>query len=97
MFAVDRRKDASRVTFEQPLQARLVTCDGAFICECQVIDLSEKEARLKVDGKAALPEEFFLLLSSFGHPVYRRCLRQWTRGTSIGVAFFSARLSLRAC
>jgi hypothetical protein len=96
MVAFNSSKDASCVRFEQPLQARMISCDGAFICECQVLDLSEQGARLNIAAPVAHPAEFFLLLSSFGRPVFRRCLRDWSQGTLMGVTLFNKRVKLRS-
>jgi hypothetical protein len=95
MIASNRQKDAPSIRFEQPLEARLLSCDGAVICECSVLDLSESAARLKIAAPVAHPAEFFLLLSTFGRPVYRRCLRDWSEGALMGVTILNGRRSLR--
>ena len=41
----------------------------------------------KLTGHAAELSEFFLMLTEFGNPVFRRCRRKWVRGAQIGVSF----------
>jgi hypothetical protein len=61
--------------------------DGTWCRECQVIDVSETGARIGLVGAVADLREFFLLLSTFGNPVFRRCRREWVDGKQMGVSF----------
>jgi hypothetical protein len=87
MLTPERRKGASRVQFEQPLDASLMAIDGTWRCECHLIDVSETGARIELASPAAGLKEFFLLLTTFGNPVFRRCESQWIDGKRMGVKF----------
>jgi hypothetical protein len=87
MITKERRKGARRVQFEQPLDARLMAIDGTWCRECHLIDVSETGARIELASPAAELKEFFLLLTKFNNPVFRRCERQWIDGTQMGVKF----------
>ncbi len=83
----DERRKAHRVQFEKPLAAKVMAIDGTWCRECHLLDVSENGARITLEGPAAGLDEFFLVLSSFGSPVYRRCKRAWGDGSQLGVAF----------
>jgi hypothetical protein len=83
----DERRKAPRVQFERPLEAKIMAIDGTWCCECHLIDMSESGARIRLESPAAGLTEFFLVLSSFGKPVYRRCKRAWVEGAQMGVGF----------
>ena len=83
----DDRRRAPRVQFEKPLAAKVLAIDGTWCRDCHLIDVSESGARIMLEGRSAELNEFFLVLSSCGHPVYRRCRRSWVDGAQIGVAF----------
>ena len=83
----ERRKGEPRVIFEQPLDVWLMTTDGTWIGESVLIEMTDAGARLKVTGRAAALTEFFLILNSFGPPVFRHCKRVWGDGDQIGVSF----------
>jgi hypothetical protein len=87
MIATERRKGAKRVRFENPLDVRLMAIDGTWCIDSQLIDVSETEARIRMITSAAKDTEFFLLLTKFGDPVFRRCKRRWVNGTLMGVSF----------
>ncbi len=89
MSTNERRKSAPRVKFERPLAARAMAIDGTWCRECLLIDVSETGARIELKSPAAELAEFFLLLTAFGDPVYRRCTRQWVDGVLMGVTFNS--------
>jgi hypothetical protein len=82
---VERRKGPKRVKFETPLDVRVMAIDGAWCIDCQLLDVSDYGAQLRLPTPAG-DVEFFLLLTKFGE-VYRRCKRVWVNGTLIGVAF----------
>lgn len=87
MIAIERRKGAKRVRFENPLDVRLMAIDGTWCIDCQLIDVSETEARIRLSSSAAKDIRFFLLLTKFGDPVFRMCTRRWVNGTLMGVSF----------
>jgi hypothetical protein len=87
MATNERRKSASRVRFERPLAVRAMAIDGTWCRGCLLIDVSESGARIELTSPAAELTEFFLLLTAFGDPVFRRCTRKWVDGTLMGVAF----------
>jgi len=83
----DERRKTPRVLFEKPLAARIMAIDGTWCRECQMIEVSESGARIRLERMAAELTEFFLVLSSSGSPVFRRCRRAWVDGPTMGVAF----------
>jgi hypothetical protein len=87
MSFIERRKSAPRVRFEEPLAVRAAAIDGTWFRECLLIDISETGARIELTSPAAGLTEFFLLLTTFGNPVFRRCKRRWVDGLLMGVAF----------
>jgi hypothetical protein len=87
MIATERRKGAKRVRFENPLDVRVMAIDGTWCIDSQLIDVSETGARIRLTSSAAKDIEFFLLLTKFGDPVFRRCKRRWVNGTLMGVSF----------
>jgi hypothetical protein len=90
-----RRLGAARVQFDHPLQAQLMAIDGTWCRECLVVDVSETGARIALTGPAAELNEFFLMLSTFGNPVFRRCEREWVDGTLIGVSFHKSKIETK--
>jgi hypothetical protein len=61
--------------------------DGTWCRKCFLIDVSDTGARIELTSPAASLTEFFLLLSAFGTPVFRRCTRRWVDGLLMGVIF----------
>ena len=93
--ATERCEGARRIKFERPLAARAMTIDGTSYLDCQLIDISETGARIELAAPAAGLKEFFLLLSQFGNPVFRRCRREWVDGTVMGVSFHTDRIGMK--
>jgi hypothetical protein len=87
VIAAERRTGAPRVKFERPLDARVMSIDGTWCRESHLIDVSETGARIELTSPAADLTEFFLLLTTFGNPVFRRCKREWIDGALMGVSF----------
>jgi hypothetical protein len=87
VIAAERRKGAPRVKFEQPLDVRVMSIDGTWCREAHLIDASETGARIELTSPAADLTEFFLVLTAFGSPVFRRCKREWVDGALMGVSF----------
>jgi hypothetical protein len=90
----ERRKGEPRVIFERQLDVWLMTTDGTWSGEGVLIEMSDNGARLKVTGRAASLTEFFLILNSFGPPVFRHCKRVWAHGDQIGVSFNKSNIGI---
>jgi hypothetical protein len=86
-ISIERRKGAKRIKFENPLEIRVMAIDGTGCRDGQLIDLSETGARISLTGPPGNDIEFFLVFTSFGTPVFRRCKRRWIDGTVMGVSF----------
>jgi hypothetical protein len=87
VIATERPKSAKRVRFENPLDVRVMAIDGTWCFDCQLIDVSENGAQIRLSSPAAKDIEFFLLLTKLGDPIFRRCKRRWVDGTLMGVSF----------
>ena len=90
----ERRKEP-RVIFERPLGVRVMTIDGTRTSDCLLIEVTDAGARLKVTDHAAALTEFFLILNSFGPPVFRHCKRVWVDGDQMGVSFNKANIGIK--
>jgi len=90
----ERRKEP-RVIFERPLGVRLMTIDGTRTSDCLLIEVTDAGARLKVTDHAAALTEFFLILNSFGPPVFRHCKSVWVDGDQMGVSFNKANIGIK--
>jgi hypothetical protein len=77
------KKNQRRVEFDRPLEVRVRSIDGTWCGDGFLIDISDTEAQIEATGQAAELAEFFLVLTSFGSPVFRRCKRRWVRGARI--------------
>ena len=80
----EHRKSRRRRVF-QP--AVIVDSDGSVVGACKVSDVSAGGAKLKVDTKIAVPEDFFLHLSEFDTSVRRRCAVVWRSREQTGIRF----------
>jgi hypothetical protein len=80
-------KDGPHVKFERPLDITVMTIDGTRCGEGHLVEISDSEAQIELTGDVAEQSEFFLMLTGFGNPVFRRCRRKWVRGTQVGVSF----------
>jgi PilZ domain len=89
----ERRKGAPRVVFERPIDGRMMAIDGTWCRNCTVIDVSDTGAQLCIETTAATTDEFFLMLSGYGQPVFRRCKRVWTKGDRMGVDFDKTKIT----
>jgi hypothetical protein len=87
---------ASRLKIEgskfRPLQARLMATDGTLSRDSFLIDVSNIRAEIELPGPAADLSEFYVLLTTFGNPVYRRCKREGVNGSRLGVKFIKSSL-----
>jgi hypothetical protein len=89
-------KNQRRVEFEQRLAARVMSIDGTWCGDGFLIDISDTEAQIEATGQAAELAEFFLVLTSFGSPVFRRCTRRWVRGARMGVSFNKTQIGIKS-
>ena len=80
-------KDEPHVKFDPPLDIRVMTIDGTWRGEGRLIEISDSEAQIELTGHATELSEFFLMLTGFGNPVFRRCRRKWVDGAQMGVTF----------
>ena len=90
------QKNLPRVKFERPLAVRVVSIDGTWCGDSFLIDISDTEAEIEATGQAVELAEFFLMLTSFGSPVFRRCRRSWVHGTRIGVSFNNSKIGIKS-
>ena len=89
-------KHEPHVKFEQPLDIRVMTIDGTRCGEGRLNEISDSEAQLELTGHMAELGEFFLMLTGFGNPVFRRCRRRWVRGTEMGVSFDRTNIGIKS-
>jgi hypothetical protein len=72
-----------------------MSIDGTWGGDAYLISISDSEAEIEAAGQIADLTEFFLLLTSFGQPVYRRCRRKWVRGARTGVLFIKSKTGVK--
>jgi hypothetical protein len=96
MMRTNDQNEAPRVKFERPLEVRVMTIDGTWSGESLLIDVSDTDAQISVSGHAAALTEFFLILTSFGNPVFRRCKREWVDGAKMGVSFKDTNIGMKS-
>jgi hypothetical protein len=73
-----------------------MSIDGTWSGEGYLTDISDTEAQIVVTGPAAELSEFFLMLTSFGDPVFRRCRREWVDGARVGVSFKKTNIGIKS-
>jgi hypothetical protein len=78
------RKDRRR---QMIFRVAILSCDGKFLCECDLADISESGVRLTVAPSVDLPDEFILMLSKNG--VRRHCRVVWRAERKIGIEFLN--------
>ena len=84
----ERRRDAPRIKFDPPLNARDMFIDGTRWADCLVLDASATGAQLEFAQPPGAIAEFFLMFTSHQpHTVYRRCKAIWFNGNRMGVEF----------
>jgi hypothetical protein len=69
----------------------ILRADGGVLCECELRDVSDGGARLRLTVPAGsppptIPTEFVLSLSTRGN-VFRNCRTVWQRADEVGVQF----------
>ena len=96
MRTSELEKTPPRVEFERPLPVRVMAIDGTWSDDCFLIDISDTEAQLELTAQPAELAEFFLMLTSFGSPVFRRCRRKWVHGARVGVSFHKSQIGIKA-
>jgi hypothetical protein len=89
-------EDEPRVKFERPLDITVMTIDGTRSGEGRLNEISDSEAQIELTGHMAELGEFFLMLTGFGNPVFRRCRRRWVRGTQVGVSFDRTNIGIKS-
>ena len=82
------RRNFDRVQFGRGYSAKIMGIDGTWQRDCRIGDVSERGAKLIIQGSVSGIEinEFFLVLSTTGS-AHRRCERIWLNGDEIGVRF----------
>jgi hypothetical protein len=88
--------DEPNVKFERPLDIRVMTIDGTRCGEGGLIEISDNDAVIELTSYAVDHAEFFLLLTGFGNPVFRRCTRKWIQGAQIGVTFGTTNIGIKS-
>ena len=88
--------DEPRVKFERPLNITVMSIDGTGCEKGHLIQISDYGALIELTGRAFEWSEFFLLLTGFGNPVFRRCERSWTQGIQIGVKFKGTSIGIKS-
>jgi hypothetical protein len=88
--------DEPNVKFDRPLDIRVMTIDGTRCGEGRLMEISDGDAVIELTSHAVDHAEFFLLLTGFGNPVFRRCTRKWVRGTQIGVTFDTTNIGIKS-
>ena len=73
-----------------------MTIDGTWSRESFLIDVSDTDAQIEVTDDTAELTEFFLMLTSFGSPVFRRCKREWIEGAKMGVRFNKTNIEIKS-
>ena len=92
----DRQKGERRIIFDPPRAVQVMTIDGTCSYESVLIELTDHGARLKVNGRAAALASFFLILNSFGSPVFRLCKRVGVEGQLMGVSFDKTNIGIKS-
>ena len=85
------KRAAPRVNFERGIPVRILAIDATWQRECDMLDVSQTGALLRIAGDFSNIElkEFFLVLSSVGS-AHRRCELAWVDGDRIGANFIKA-------
>jgi hypothetical protein len=96
IMKTSEQDDAPRVRFDRPLQVKVMAVDRTWCRDSLVIDISDTGAEIEVAGYAAELTEFFLLLTSFGNRVFRRCKREWVHGARVGVRFNKTNIGMKS-
>ncbi|WP_153005402.1 hypothetical protein [Aureimonas sp. D3] len=83
----DRRRQSRRKTRLRP--AKLLTEGGQFLCDCAVVERSDRGARIRAFApvQVMIPEMLFLFdeVESYKH----RSRIVWSKGPELGLAFVS--------
>jgi hypothetical protein len=69
------------------LDVRVIAIDGTWCRDCQLIEVSETGAQISVAGPPVIDAEMILLLTRFGSPVFRLCMRTSVDGALMEVLF----------
>ncbi len=79
----DRRRKTRRLI---DVSAKLFTGVDAPVWDCVVMNISENGARIALERHEDIPEQFTLLLVSYGHASHA-CRVMWRAGHQLGVKF----------
>jgi hypothetical protein len=85
-----------RVQFEPPREVAVMSIDGTWCAEAVLIDISANDAKIRSPILRAELPEFFLMLTRFGTPVFRRCTRTWVNGPEMGLAFGKSKIGIKS-
>jgi hypothetical protein len=85
-----------RVHFEPPREVAVMSIDGTWCAEAALIDISANDAKIRSPILRAELPEFFLMLTTFGSPVFRRCTRAWVNGQEMGLTFAKSNIGGKA-
>lgn len=85
-----------RVHFEPPLEVKVMSIDGTWCAEAVLIEISANDARIRSPIIRAELPEFFLMLTTFGNPVFRRCTRAWVNGPEMGLTFAKSKIGVKS-
>src|SRR4051794_19075409 len=96
MSTNDPEKKKRRVEFERHLPAKVMSIDGTWCCDGFLIAISDTDAEVEATAQVCELAEFFLLLTTFGNPVYRRCTRKWVHGARFGVSFNNSKIGIKS-
>ena len=89
--SLPEKRETARIEFSRGIDVHMVAIDGTWTRQCQMTDVSEIGAKLKVEGSIeGLAKEFFLLLSTTG-AAFRRCELAWINETTSAFTSCAAR------
>jgi hypothetical protein len=92
----EAENDDPRVKFEQPLPIRVMSADGTRSSDGFLIEISDRDAEIQLTAYAGELSEFFLMLTGFGNPVFRRCRRTWVHGAQMGISFSRTDIGIKS-
>ena len=88
MDHTDKRRSARRTITHTVFMATGVSAP----LKCQMIDISETGARLRINDPRAAPQEFLIVLN---HGLRRWCQVRWRSDSEIGIQFVEPPQSLK--
>jgi hypothetical protein len=82
-MSAEKRKNARK---DMQLKGLILGVDGAIVCQCMVVNISQTGAKLLCKVPNGVPDSFILLLSK-NNGVRRVCDVMWRSSKTIGVRF----------